>query len=63
MTIELTCVVPDRIVSVSELLELIVDMVRSEAMLDALSESEYDVAIPTSCLGAPQWILGMDVWL
>ena len=52
--IELNRVVPDRIVSVSEvfeLIELIVDIV----IRDALSEPEYeDVATPRSCLWAPQ---------
>lgn len=47
-------VVDERIVSVS-LPELIVDIVRSDAMLDALSEPEVeDCAIPMSCLCAPQ---------
>ena len=38
--IEFTRVIPDRIVSASELLELMVDIVRSDAILEALSESE-----------------------
>ena len=56
--------VDKRIVSASEL-ELIVDIVRSDAILDALSESECDdvAARPTSYLWAPQWISGMEVWL
>lgn len=56
--------VDKRIVSASELHELIVDIVRSDAALDALPESERDDApIPASCLCAPQWISGMDVQL
>jgi hypothetical protein len=50
-----------RIVSVSEVVELIVDMVdivRSEAALESPSE---DAATPISCLCAPQWISGMAV--
>lgn len=54
--------VDSRIVSVSELElavelanELIVDMVRSDAILDALSESDCeDPPRPISCLCAPQ---------
>ena len=54
-SIEFTRVLPLRIVSVSELLELIVDIVRSDAILDALSESECEeAAMPMSCLCAPQ---------
>lgn len=56
-SIELTRVkdvVDDRIVSVS-LPELIVDIVRSDAILEALSEPDVDEgAIPMSCLCAPQ---------
>jgi len=52
-------VVDDRIVSVS-LSELIVDMVRSDTTLDALSEPE-DGAMPMSCLCAPQWTSDIDV--
>jgi hypothetical protein len=52
--VEFTRVIPDRIVSVSEL-ELIVDIVRNDAILDALPEPECeDAAIPLSCLCAPQ---------
>ena len=51
--------------SVSETVELIVDIVdivRSDAILDALSESECeDAATPISCLCAPQCISGMEV--
>jgi hypothetical protein len=43
-SIEFTRVILLRIVSVSELLELIVDIVRSDAILDALSEPECEDA-------------------
>jgi hypothetical protein len=62
--IEFTRVILLRIVSASELLELIVDIVRSDAILEALVESEYeDAAMPMSCLCAAQWISGIDVSL
>ena len=57
--------VDKRIVSASEPeleIELIVDIVRSDAILDALSESEReDAPMPRSCLCAPQWISGIAV--
>ena len=57
LTTELTRVIEDedrRMVSVSEP-ELIVDIVRREAMLDARSEPDVDdPAFPMSCLCAPQ---------
>lgn len=53
-------VVDIRIVSVSEselIVELMVDIVRSDAMLEALSESDCeDAPMPISCLCDPQWI-------
>jgi hypothetical protein len=40
----------------------IVDMVRSDAMLDRRSEPEFDDAVsPISCLCAPQWTSGIEV--
>lgn len=53
--------VDSRIVSASDA-ELIVDIVRSDATLEALSEPEVDdPARPKSCLCAPQWISGIEV--
>jgi hypothetical protein len=50
LSIELTRVVPERIVSASEVLELVEAMV-DIVISDALSEPEYDdAAMPTSCL-------------
>jgi hypothetical protein len=60
-SIEFTRVVPERIVSVSEVLELI-ELIVDIVISDALSEPEYeDAATPASCLWAPQWISGMEV--
>ena len=51
----------ERIVSVSEVLELI-ELIVDIVISDALSEPEYeDVAMPTSCLWGPQCISGIDV--
>jgi hypothetical protein len=62
--LELDWVVDDpgrRMVSVSEL-ELIVDMVRKDTTLDALSESVVDEgATMSSGLYAPQWKSGIEV--
>jgi hypothetical protein len=53
--------VDTRIVSASDP-ELTVDMVRSDATLDARSDPEVDdPAFARSCLCAPQWTSGMVV--